>query len=234
MSELKEELLDRRIKSIYMEPVWANGVLSVKKTNIAFVDAVDVEPAAGEEKSRAKSTEYTAKSGHTPHKDFSDAMRDLLYHALKVAEMNVNKADLDDYAVIGIKLDGDLFMNQARVSIIMAHLVHRTENIMKLPPTPQTTLGDGSKYLEWKDLQKKVKILVEEAWEFFKGKHFDDETPLAFQLTLDLTPKKKESKKPSRKRQTQPEPEVEETNGRTINMPPHPGSVDSTIAAQAG
>jgi hypothetical protein len=186
-----DELLDRQIKEV----IFLNDYNTIKKVVIGFRDAVDVEPIKSEKESRVKSSDYGVKSTHYPHKDFQVAFSRLKEFAFNAMEMNVPQTEKADYAVVGLKISGDLFLNQARVVMILAKKVHRSEKLVKYA-TPQITLSDEGKFLTWKALKKEIEALIAEAWGYIQGKHEDDDVPLAFQMGI---PFKEEVSKPAKK-----------------------------------
>jgi hypothetical protein len=200
-----ENQLDHQMRSIMLTP---DGMDKIKNVKISFDADVDVEPEEGEEDSRKKSTEYSAKSQHVPHKDMYAALAALLDHALAACEFEVTATNKKDFTVIGLKIKGDINLNQARVQLIMAKKVYRSEELYILPPTPELALNDTGNYLSWKDLKTKVDKVIKEVTEYMNGKHHDDETPLAYQLTLALKtekePEPKEKKKSERRREKTP------------------------------
>lgn len=200
-----ENQLDHQMRSLIFTP---DGMDKIKNVKISFDADVDVEPEEGEEDSRKKSTEYSAKSQHVPHKDLYSALASLLDHALAACEFEVTATNKKDFTVIGLKIKGDINLNQARVQLIMAKKVYRAEELYILPPTPELALNDTGNYLSWKDLKTKVDKVIKEVTEYMNGKHHDDETPLAFQLTLALKtekePEPKEKRKSEKKKEKAP------------------------------
>lgn len=207
-TKLKPEILDRRMKSISM----STDMDTIKKTVITFIDAVDVEPRDGEDKSRTRTNEYPVKSTHIPHADFVAAMRELRDHALAMCEIDVTKSNKEDFGVVGVIVNGDLFMNQARVKLKLAKRVHRSNKTLNFPYSPEVTLSDESKYLAWKDLKTKVASAFDHAWDFIKGKHQDDNVPLAFQLSLDLPAYGREEREAEKEKKTESKHRRERVN----------------------
>lgn len=196
----KDEELDKYMTEIMLVP---DGIESIKKVKIKFNADMEIEPENGSDESRTKSTKYGAESEHYPHGDFIEALRELTEHGLNAIETEVNKTNQKEFTVIGIKLNGNVNLNQARVQMVMVKKIHRSEELYKLPPTPEILLNDGGNYLTWKDLNKKVLKVINEAEQYLAGKHKDDEVPLAFQLSLPLSEsEKKDIKKASKKKET--------------------------------
>jgi hypothetical protein len=178
-----EQTLDRKMKSIHMNLAAKNGIQSISKTTVSFIQENEMPPPKGGDESYKRRSGYPIWSTFQPHIDFEQAMRGLLTYALEALEMDLSGSKID-YTVCGLDISGDLFMNQARVTMTIAKRVNRSEKIVKFAKTPEITLSDGSKYPQWKDLQKAVEKVIAEAWEYLKGKHRDDHTPLTFQLDM--------------------------------------------------
>lgn len=171
---MDENSIERRIKTITIKP-------DLSKVVITFVNLVDAEPREGEEESTVIDTTYTARSKHRPHQDFVNAMKKLLPHALASGEINLaDKTPAKNYSVNSISIDGDILMDQARVTMTILHTVERTGKVMQLGPVPQVTLSDESDYKEWQALQKLVNKVIDEAWKYLKDKHEGDRIQLAF------------------------------------------------------
>jgi len=81
--------------------------------------------------------EYTGKFAPKPHKDFTDAMKNLRKLALDVCEMEVGS--VVDYNVSGIKISGDLLKRQSRVVLTVSKYVKRTDKVISWK-TPQITM----------------------------------------------------------------------------------------------
>lgn len=208
MSKKNEDsAIDRKMRGITM----IQGNKGVDKVLISLTDVVEVAPGKGEDQSLTKTREYTAKSNHFPHIDFINSQKALLDHALAACELVVTQSAKEFFFVLGVDIAGDLFMNQSRVTFTLGHYVIRSEKIIKWK-SPQITLSDDSKYLDWKDLQKKLKLNIEEAWLYLGGKHSGDDVKLAFDLQLPLFEAKSEKAvepKPKKERRIQPqEPNV--------------------------
>lgn len=200
MSKQTNSNIDRQIRSIKLKA-------DLSKVTISFVDVVDAESTEGEEDSTVIDTKYTAKSKHKPHKDFVASMRKLLKHALASCEIEID--NLKNYSVLGLNITGDLFMNQSRVVMILAKRVERTEDVIEWS-SPQITLSDESKYQEWKDLQKLVKLVFDEVWLYLQGKHDGDNLQLAFTFDIpEKKAKKKKEKEPEAEASQQQEPDAQ-------------------------
>lgn len=200
-----EEQLDSYMKEIMFDINKKNMDSPIKKVNILFGSDVEVAPAIDDEKSKTRDTDYGCYSSHMPHKDLTDAFVKLVDDALKAAELEVTASNRKDFILIGIKLNGNFDLNQADVSFFLAKKVYRTQELYKLPATPPITLNDSSNFLTWKDVKKKIQVVIDECKEYIGGKHHDDNIPLAIQLSLPLpSPEKKKTteKKAEKKKET--------------------------------
>jgi hypothetical protein len=206
-----EEQRDTCMKEIMFEINKKNFDAPIKKVNILFGSDVEVEPAEGDDKSRTIPNDYGCYSGHMPHQDLVNAMNKLIESALKAAEFEVTATNKKDFILIGLKLDGNFDLNQASVTFFLAKKVYRAKEIYKLPATPAIVLNDSSNFLTWKEVSKLVAVVISESKEFVGGKHFDDNVPLAIQLSLPLPPAKEEKKEKKRKTATVPSDAVIDT-----------------------
>jgi hypothetical protein len=198
--------IDRQIQTIKFKP-------DSSLITIGFVEVKDVP--VGNHESEPVSTHYMFKSKHRPHKDFELALRKLVDHGLKIWE--IEDDNTEDYAIIGLKIAGDFYMNQSRVQLIIAKKVNRTGKIAIFPPSPQTTLSDESDYESWGDLKKLIEVVMKEAWLYIGGKHLIDDVQLSF--SFDALPEKKEKKKfTRRKKADSKELAVSEEVNETLNQ----------------
>lgn len=172
---LQEKLINKEIRSIKIGP---------SKVFVSFVGVVDAEPIEGQEESQVIDTVYTVKSKHKPHKDLVNSLKKLLPHALKVGEFNLSdKNPAQHYTITQLDIAGDLYMDQSRVTMIIGHEVERTGKIISID-VGQVTLSEESDYKEWESLKKLIEKVVEEAWEYFGGKHEGDQLKLAFDFSV--------------------------------------------------
>lgn len=220
----EEEQLDHAIELIQFVP---DGTESIKGVNIKFKAQVEVAPFGNETDSKKKKTKYGAETEHCPHIDFVNAMNKLVDHGLAAVEIEPIPENRKEFIILGIKLSGDVDLNKARVSIIMAKRVFRSDELYVMKPTPELAMNSDGAYMGWKELLKDVKVVLVEATAFMNGKHFSDNVPLAFQLKLPLQEPKEEEvpldangKRISkhRRERTKKEPVIPVPDPNTINM----------------
>ncbi len=169
-----------------------------KRVKVLFGSDFNTEPTEGEEESGKEDADFGTNASFRPHQDFVDVMAALTDHALNALEIEVNNTNKKDFRVIGLKLDGNINLNQARVHMFLVKKIHREKSLYKLPATPPILLNDGGTYLTWKDLKKLILAVVKESEAYVNGKHYEDETPLPLQLAMTFkatAPKVKEEKK---------------------------------------
>jgi hypothetical protein len=174
-----EEKLDRKIGLVE----FATGYDKMKGVKIKLIDDIDVPPLKKGGASRKAKGKYSADTNFGAHPDFIDAMQAIKTEALELFELNVIKSELADISVLAIKVDGDIHMNQARLTITLGKRIGRTESVVKIP-VPPVTLSDEGDYLSWKRLKEKVLKIHAEAFEYIKGKHLDDSVALPIQMDL--------------------------------------------------
>lgn len=197
--KVKEQLLDRQISDVK----FAVTPLRVKKVTIKFQDEDDAPPLPGQDKSRVEKDKYGVESTRDPHPDFSVAFSKLTEHALSFNQMTVkDEAEKKEWGVCAINVKGNLYMNKARVTITLCKIVNRVDDFAYMTAGP-ITLSDESKYLEWKAVKKAIEKIFEEAMEYIGGKHENDETPLAIQLSV-FTEEEQEEEKELKKGRKKP------------------------------
>jgi hypothetical protein len=186
MTKVLEGLIERQIQSIKM----MGGYDGAQKVKISFFETVDLEPVDSQKESRLKKREYCFTSDHLPTVNFTQAMRDLLPHALEINEIDL-KGNTDQYTVLEVKITGDIFMNQGRVQLAIGKRVKKAKKVVKFGLTPQIELTEKSVYPAWKELKSAIEKAMERAWGYFNGEHYDDNMQTSFDFAAPAELKKK-------------------------------------------
>jgi hypothetical protein len=142
--------------------------LQVKAT---FVEILNVAPSHPENESTIIDNEYSVKSRHVPHGDLLNVLKKLKAHALEICELEIPDAKKKgDYQVSGVKISGDVLLQQSRVVFTISKKINRTGKIVKIT-TPQTTMYGESEYAEAEKMSAIVEDLIEEVFLYLGGKY---------------------------------------------------------------
>ncbi len=153
------------------------GKVRVKFVELVAVPIPDPNDPNGEgdeeEKQDVKAIEYTVTSQHEPHDDLLKALKKLRKHALEICEIEVDGKHLNQYTVVGVKIQGDIVLRQSRVIMVIGKEVKRTGKQV-LIVTPQTTMYGESEYEKAEEMSKLIEDVVSEVWLYIGGKYADD------------------------------------------------------------
>lgn len=117
-------------------------------------------------------TTHDVMAKFPPHKDFIDAMQMLRKPVIDICELgNFNK--FADYTVKGISISGLDSEEDTRVVITASRkLEHNTKPFNF--NTPPATLSNTDEYSDAEKVDKFVKKICDEAWEYLGGKHAEN------------------------------------------------------------
>lgn len=157
---LQEEVaIDKQIKQIKID----GSDLTVK---IKFEEVITYPPAEGEEASVDIKNIHIIDSGHRCHKDFTNAMKKLRKHALAIIE--IKDETVDNYAISGIKIDGDQVLKQSRISMTLVKKIKWLDDTTEIPINQISMYDSG--YEGQDEMNKVIKGILEEAWAYIGGK----------------------------------------------------------------
>ncbi len=129
----------------------------------------------------AISNDYSVKSGMRVHDDLLDAMNALRKIACDLC--GIEPKPLNQFAVVGIKISGDMLMNTSRVVLTVSKETKYGKDVEF--KTPQIIMYGESEYPKSKELSQLIELVVEEAWKYIGGKYgqgHSGQLSLAFSL----------------------------------------------------
>lgn len=135
----------------------------------------------GEEQNRYDDIPVSGKLPFKMHKDFKAAMRKFNKHALALNGIDVTEENKKEWSVMGIKISGDLDMQNARLEMVLGKKVERTGKIANMPVSDITLYDNsenedgGSKYEEIEALARITEAFAVEVFAYVDGKSDDEE-----------------------------------------------------------
>lgn len=148
--------------------------VKVKFAEIGYKPIPDNAPE-GTENEKVRRV-FKTESQDRPHKNLVGCMKKLRKHCLAMISLELadQAKQLSDFKVIGIKLKGDLLMEQSRIQIKFGKHAELTGGFVPMEtgwfemfPNEES----NSKYVDIAEVTKIVQDIVEEVWSYlFEGK----------------------------------------------------------------
>jgi hypothetical protein len=119
---------------------------------------------------------FKVNSNNRPHKDLTNSMLKLRKHCLDILgiELSDESKAIKHWIVPEIKIDGDVFKKQSRVSMVLAKHVELTGKVtgMKVPQVTMYPKSDDKvKYHAVDKMTSIVEDIIEECWMYLDGKY---------------------------------------------------------------
>lgn len=166
-----------------MESVKEKQLRSVKigsesEVSVKFVEIITIAPEHEDGESTHITNEYSVKSPQRPHSDLTDTLKKLRKHALEICEINVDSKEIADWSISGVKIAGDVALEQSRVVLTLAKDVKRTGKTIHFE-TPQVTMYGESEYEGAEKMAAVIEDLIEEVWSYLNGTKVESSSQLA-------------------------------------------------------
>lgn len=156
------------------------------KVKLNIVEIVTVPPKDPTGDSTIKHRKHTSTFTEQAHEDFGNSMRVMRKHCMNIYGMDVPEPKkLADYTVVGLSVNGDILLKQARVTLTLGKRSKITSKLMKTKLSEVTLYGQ-SEYDEADKLAPMVEKALEEATAYLNGKFGGDDARIKLPLFPEL------------------------------------------------
>lgn len=144
------------------------------EVSVTFDEVITTEAEGQDDEAGVINNSFFVKSKHTPHKDFTDALKKLRPFALEICEMSSDTKEKSSWAVTSIKISGDLLMKTSRVVLMLGKEL-KGGKILKVGPSPQVTMYPTAEekvpYHNADKMANAIEAIEREVWLYLGGKY---------------------------------------------------------------
>jgi hypothetical protein len=177
--------IERQLKSLKLN-------FDATKVKMEFAQITTQEPPEDDEEGESVISvdTFIVKSKKKPHPDLIKCLKKMRKHALELMEIKLadEAKDLQDWTVLGIKIDGDVLKKQSRLVMTVGKWVSKTEKVLEWPITQVTMYPEKDDVKKYHDIDKLTTIvedIIEECWSYCFLAKFDQEGQLSLFPTAE-------------------------------------------------